>query len=352
MLVADEPDERGRLQVPVGHDQGGPGQQAGVGQAPGVGVEHGHHGQHAVPLGKGEGIPQAGAHRVQVAGPVAVDDALGVPGGPAGVAHRRGRTLVERWPVERVGLGGEQVLVAVHAHTGELVRAGRLGERAAGHDHVLDRGRMRQDLGEPGDQRRVHDDNGVFRVGGDVADLGRGEPDVQRVQHRAHGGHGQVGLKVLSVVPHEGADTLVGVDPQPTQGVGQPRGPAAGFGVSTTSGPVPGPGDNLSIAEYGRSVPHDRRDRQREIHHRAPHRPTSSRCLTCIPDSAMSQAPGSRPGRPAIVQARYPGGGPRRGYQRGPRPYRDPRVCRYLEDSRKFPRGPDGRVDPAAGQRG
>ena len=257
-------------------------------------MEHGHHRQHAVPLGKAEGIPEAGAHRVQVAGPVTVDDPLRVPGGPAGVAHRRGRALVERWPVERVRLRGQQVLIAVHAHAGELIGPGRIGERAAGHDHVLDGGGMGQDLGEPGNQRSVHDDGLVLRVGGDVADLGRREPDVQRVQHRAHRGDRQVGLEMLGVVPHEGADPLVRVDAQSRQGVGQPGGPAARFGVSATSGPVPGPRDDFPITEYGRSVPHDRCDRQWEIHHRAPHRATSSGCLTCIPDSAMSRAPGSR----------------------------------------------------------
>ena len=226
---------------------------------------------------------------------MAVDDALRVPGGPAGVAHRRGRALVDRRPVECVGLGGEQVLVAVHDHAGELVGSGRLGQRAAGHDHVLDGRRAGQDLGEPGDQRGVHDDDLVFGVGGDVTDVGRREPDVQRVQHRAHRGDRQVGLEVLGVVPHEGADPLVRVDAQAAQGVGQPGGPAARFGVGTAPGPVSGPGDDLSVAENRCPVPHDRCDRQREIHHRAPHRATSSGCLTCIPDSAMSQAPGSRP---------------------------------------------------------
>ena len=233
---------------------------------------------------------------MQVGGPVAIDDALRISGGPAGVAHRRGRFLVQLRPVERVGLDGEQVVVGVHRHAGELVGPRCLAERTAGHDHVLDRGGMRQDLGQPGDQRRVHDDGVVLRVGGDVADLGRREPDVQRVQDRAHRGHRQVRLEVLGVVPHERADALVGVDAEAPQRVGQLGGPAAGFGVSTTPGPVAGPGNNLPIAEYGRSVPHDRCDRQREIHHRAPHRATSSGgCLTCIPDSAMSQAPGSRP---------------------------------------------------------
>ena len=72
------------------------------------------------------------------------------------------------------------------------------------------------------------------------------------MQDRAHRGHPQVGLEVLGVVPHEGADALVSVDPQPAERVRQPGGPAARFGVSTTPGPVPGAGDNFAIAEDGR----------------------------------------------------------------------------------------------------
>jgi hypothetical protein len=64
-------------------------------------------------------------------------------------------------------------------------------------------------------------------VGGDVADLIGREPDVQRVQHRAHGRDGQVGLEVLGVVPHERADPLVAVDAKRAQRVRQPRRPLA-----------------------------------------------------------------------------------------------------------------------------
>ena len=219
---------------------------------------------------------------MQVAGPVAVDDALRVPGGPAGVAHRRGRELVDRRPVERVRLGGQQLLVLVHRHPGELVGPSRLGERRTGHDHVLDGRRVRQDLREPRYQRGVHDDGVVIGVGSDVADLGRREPDVERVQDRAHRRHRHVGLEVLGVVPHEGAHALVGVHAQAPQRVRQPRGAAAGFRVSTAPDPVPGAGDNLAITEDRRPVAHDRRDRQRDVHYRAAHLATSYGCLTCI----------------------------------------------------------------------
>ena len=105
----------------------------------------------------------------------------------------------------------------------------------------------------------------VLRVGGDVGDLGRGEPDVQRVQHRAHGRHGQVRLEVLGVVPHEGADALVGVHAEAAQRIGQAGGPPACLGVRAAPGRVLGAGDDLAIAEDRRSVTHDRRGSARQL---------------------------------------------------------------------------------------
>jgi hypothetical protein len=137
---------------------------------------------------------------------------------------------------------------------------------------------MREDLGELRNQRGVHDHGVVIGVGGDVADLSRREPDIQRVQHRAHRRHRQVGLEVLGVVPHEGPHALIGVHAQPPQGVGQPRGAAARLGVGAAPGPVPGPGDDLAITEYRGPVAHDRRDRQRDVHYRAAHLATSYGC--------------------------------------------------------------------------
>ena len=56
----------------------------------------------------------------------------------------------------------------------------------------------------------------------------------------------------------------------------------ARFGVGAPPGPILGAGDNLAITEYRRSVAHDRRDRQRDVHYCAAHLATSYGCLTCI----------------------------------------------------------------------
>ena len=64
---------------------------------------------------------------------------------------------------------------------------------------------------------RIHDHDVVAGVVGDVADDLRVKPEVQGVQHRAHGRDGKVGLKVLGVVPHQGRDSLVAVDPKDLQ---------------------------------------------------------------------------------------------------------------------------------------
>jgi PAS domain S-box-containing protein len=60
---------------------------------------------------------------------------------------------------------------------------------------------------------------GVVR---DVDDLLGEQPDVQGVQDCAHRRDGEVGLEVLLVVPHEGADACVALHPQRRQGVRQP----------------------------------------------------------------------------------------------------------------------------------
>ena len=52
---------------------------------------------------------------------------------------------------------------------------------------------------------------------GHVDELLGEESDVECVQHRTHRGHGEVGLEVLGVVPHERRDALVTVDAEPAQ---------------------------------------------------------------------------------------------------------------------------------------
>ena len=85
----------------AGPDRSGPGitrsapvATAGVGEPPRVGVEHRHHRQDAVGLAHPERVGHHRPHRVQERAAVAVDDALGVAGGAARVAHARRLVLV------------------------------------------------------------------------------------------------------------------------------------------------------------------------------------------------------------------------------------------------------------------
>ena len=239
-------------------------------------MEHGDDGQHTVPFGKSERVSQARPHGVQIDRAVTVDHALGVAGRTARVAHRRGRLLVHLGPPERVGPGGEQLLITVHltARSGQrtCTRDG-LARGRAGDDHVPDGRRVRQHLRQQRDERGVHDHHKVVRVGRDVADLGRAEPDVERVQDRAHGRHGQIRLEVLGVVPHERGHPLITVHAEPPQRVGEPRGPAGHLGVGPPPDALPGIRHDLFAAKGCGAVPHDRRDRQWDIHHRAAHGP-------------------------------------------------------------------------------
>ena len=85
----------GRRQARAGDHQRGAGQRGRVGQAPGVGVEHRHDRQHESRSRRPSASAIMHAERVQDGRAVRVDDALGVPGGAARVAHGRGAVLVE-----------------------------------------------------------------------------------------------------------------------------------------------------------------------------------------------------------------------------------------------------------------
>src|SRR6185437_5491976 len=173
-LGLDHGGQRRGLEEPVGHEQLGSGHDGGVGQAPGVGVEHGHHGQHLVPVGQAEHVPHGDGHGMQVHGTVAVNDALGVAGGAAGVAHGGGRPLVHLGPVEVVGLAGQKLLVGVHVPAARFELGYELGRVRyrfwAAHHDVSDGRSMRQHAGQQGQQSGVDDDDLIPGVFGDVAD--------------------------------------------------------------------------------------------------------------------------------------------------------------------------------------
>jgi hypothetical protein len=93
-------------------------------------------------------------------------------------------------------------------------RLDRTGVPVAHDDHVPHRGQVGQHAGQQRDERGVHDHHPVAGVVGDVRELVREQPQVQRVQHGAHAGHGQVCDQVLGVVPHQRRHPLVAGYPQ------------------------------------------------------------------------------------------------------------------------------------------
>ena len=97
---------------------------------------------------------------------------------------------------------------------------------------MLDRGQLVAHPGQEGHEHVVHDDDLVLGVIDHVGQLVGEEPDVEGVEHGAHGRCGQVRLQVGLVVPQEGAHPVVAGDPEPAKGGGQLVGSIADFGES------------------------------------------------------------------------------------------------------------------------
>ena len=97
------------------------------------------------------------------------------------------------------------------------------------------------------------------------------QADVQRVQHRAHGGHGKVGLEVLAVVPAESRDALAALHAQCRERVRQrfrmprhvleQRDPDA-FAIEAA---------HRTPAVQARAVAEDHLRGERQVHHRRLH---------------------------------------------------------------------------------
>lgn len=199
---------------------------------------------------------------------MAVGNTFRITGGARRVTHCGGGTLVDLGPVELDGLLGDQRFVRMHLHAvGSVDAVGRV----AGDDDVLDGGELRKLWVEQRQQRRVDDDDLVLGVVRHVDQLLGEESDVEGVQHRAHRRHGQVGLEVFGVVPHEGRHALVAVDAESAQCVCQLCATSSDIGVATTPRAVSGPGHDLGIAVDRAAVAQDLRDLQRCVLHCALH---------------------------------------------------------------------------------
>jgi len=85
----------------------------------------------------------------------------------------------------------------------------------ATHDDVLDRGELIEHIRQQRDERLVDKDHLVLGMVDHVDQLLGEQANIERVQHGSHAGHGEVGLHVSLVVPHECADAITRPDAQP-----------------------------------------------------------------------------------------------------------------------------------------
>ena len=269
LLGCDEGRKRLGGEEAVGHDHRRADHERGIGQPPGHRVEHGYDGKHPVAGVEREPVTHADLHRVQVDRAVAVDHALGVAGRAARVAHRGRVVLGSLDPVERLRLIADEVLPGMHFEL-EAVEHRRVG-RTVDH-HVLDRGSLAEHLRQQRQDRAVGQHDEVLGVVDDVGQLVGKEPHVEGVQHGTHRRHGEIGLEVLLVVPHERGDPLVTGHAQGTEGVSQLGSAPAHVGVRRPAYAIAGRRDHFAGAVDRRPVANDRRDRQRDVLHGAAHR--------------------------------------------------------------------------------
>ena len=172
-------------------------------------MEHRHDREHRVALAYPETVGLVGEEHVQHGRAVRVDDALGRAGRAARVTHGGGGALVDVGEDEAGVAGLDQILV------GERALPGSFG--VGHHDLVLDAVEARHLAGE----RRIEEDDPVLGVIDDVAEVLLEQADVERVEHRAHRGHGEVQLEVAEGVPAERGDPVAGADAELVQRRGE-----------------------------------------------------------------------------------------------------------------------------------
>src|SRR5687768_16374777 len=108
---------------------------------------------------------------------------------------------------------------------------------------------MWRDLLEREKERVVDADDGVLRAVRDPGNLLGMEPDVERVEHRAHARHGEIQLEMTRRVPGEGRDAIARLDAHRLQGAREARCALADLSVRRAGCPVGGPGDDLDVGE-------------------------------------------------------------------------------------------------------
>ncbi len=233
ILVVQQPGQAGAVELRARQHELGSGHRGDERQAPAVGMEHRHRGKHHVAPCQRERIGLQGMQGVQVIGAVRIQHAFRHTGSARGVAQARGRVLVEISPAELLPQGVNQVVLPPHFRPRPVSGPqGTVFRAAVHHDHVLDRGTMRQDVGEHRRQARRH---GKYTILGIVDDRDQLVLGVARIQGMADpsGRHGRViELHVMPAVPRQRRDPVAEPKAKRLQRTGQTVAAAAQLRVT------------------------------------------------------------------------------------------------------------------------
>jgi hypothetical protein len=131
---------------------------------------------------------------------------------------------------------------------------------------------QRRDLLPQRQQHAIDDHHPIVSVVDNEGELVGMQPQVERVEHASGQRNCEVCFEMLIVVPRQRGDPVAGLDAETLQGVC--KAPRAGGEIAVRvpmDRPVRAACDDRSPWEDSLRVTEDRRQREREVHHQAPH---------------------------------------------------------------------------------
>ena len=167
---------------------------------------------------------------------------------------------------------------------------------------MLDR-RALAELIEQRHERAVDDDGAIAAVAGDVREVVRVQPQVERVQDEAAARDAEVRLVMLVVVPAQGCNAVATLEPELLQRHRElPRACHRLAVVGAMERLVGAARDDLAVAEECLRPPQQVRQRQLEVHHQPVHQTAMGAPRSASAISARSS--GGRLPKPSSQRAR------------------------------------------------
>ena len=108
----------------------------------------------------------------------------------------------------------------------------------------------------------IDKDHPVTGMVDDVFQVRRGEPDIQGMEHRPHGGHALIEFQVPPVIPHKAGHPVAGPDAMIAQGNRQLVGPPPCLRQGLAMGSITGIGNHLFFGTQGRPPAQNARQKQ------------------------------------------------------------------------------------------